>query len=132
MTIHKRSLVIASLFVLASVLYGVARDSSPALIFYVVEQSLLQKAPVGIDAASIHERFHARIAAAPDRDSQMQKLLQISKYLEKVQHLTFEQLDELLAINKSGEPARSRLGPDSLDNPGERIVERPLLSAAIK
>jgi hypothetical protein len=108
MTIRKRSLVIASLFAVASVLYGAAKYYSPSLVLFVVEQSLMQKAPSGIDPSSIYERFHARIAAAPDRNSQMQTLLQISEYLEKVQHLTFEQLDKLLAVDK---PAGSRIHP---------------------
>jgi hypothetical protein len=105
MTIRKRSLMIASLFAVASVLYGTAKHYAPSLVLFVVEQSLLQKAPSGIEPSSIHKRFHARIAAAPDRNSQMQQLLQISAYLEKVQHLTHKQLDKLLAIDKSDQPA---------------------------
>jgi hypothetical protein len=105
MTMRKRSLVIASLFAVALVLYGAAKHYAPSLVLFVVEQSLMQKAPAGIDPSSIHERFHARIAAVPDRNSQMQKLLQISAYLEKVQHLTLKQLDALLAIEKSDQPA---------------------------
>ena len=111
MTVRKRSLVIASLFAVALVLYGAANYYAPSLVLFVVEQSLLQKAPSGIDPSSIRERFHARIAAAQDRNSKMQMLLQISQYLEKVQHLTFEQLDKLLAIDRSDQPARSLSAP---------------------
>jgi hypothetical protein len=111
MTIRKRSLVIASLFAVALVLYGAAKHYAPSLVLFVVEQSLMQKAPSGINPSSIHERFRARIAAAPDRNTQMQRLLQISQYLEKVQHLTFEQLDKLLAIDKSDQPAGSLSAP---------------------
>jgi hypothetical protein len=102
MTIRKRSLVIASLFAVASVFYGVAKYYSPSLIFYVVEQSLIQKAPPGTDQATLQERFHARISAAPDKRSQMEELLRIAEYLEKVQRLTSEQLDELLAVGRPG------------------------------
>ncbi len=112
MTIRNRSLVIAYLFVTASLLYGAAKLYSTSLVFFVVEQSLLQKAPSGINPASVHERLHARITTLPDRTSQMQKLLQISEYLEKVQYLNFKQIDDLLAVEKSDKPSRttSRFG----------------------
>jgi hypothetical protein len=85
MTIQKRSLVIGSLFVFASVLYGAAKHYSPSLVRYVVEQSLLQKAPSGANPASLHERVNTLLSAAPDKDTQMERLLRISEYLEKVQ-----------------------------------------------
>jgi hypothetical protein len=108
MTIRKRSLVIAILFAIASVLYGAARHYSPSLVLFVVEQSLLQKAPSGIDPASVHERFHACVAAAHDQNSQMQRLLQISEYLEKVQRLSLEQMDQLLTPDTAVKPVSSR------------------------
>jgi hypothetical protein len=118
MTIRKRSLVIASLFAVASVVYGVAKYYSPSLVLFVVEQSLLQKAPSGINPASIRERFHACIAAAHDRHSQMQKSLQISEYLEKVQHLSLEELDRLLTPDTAGQLVPPRSSDASSDNPG--------------
>ena len=102
MTIRKRTLVLGSLVAFASVLYGAARYYSPSLIFYVVEQSLTQKAPPGNSVPSFHERLHAYISAAPDKNSQMKKLLRISEYLERVQYVSFEQIDELLAVGKPG------------------------------
>ena len=102
MAIQKRLLVIGTLLGVILVLYGAASYYSPALVFYVVEQSLLQKAPPGTDAALLHERLRAHISAAPDKNSQMEKLLRISEYLEKVQSLTFRQLDEILAVKKPG------------------------------
>jgi hypothetical protein len=118
MTIRKRSLVIASLFALASVLYGAAKYYSPSLVFFVVEQSLLQKAPSGIDPASIHEHLDACIAAAHDRNSQMQKMLQISEYLEKVQYLSLEQLDKLLTPDTAHRPPSLRSSAAPSDNTG--------------
>ena len=97
MIIQKRSVVVGSLFVIASVLYGAARYYSPSLVLYVVEQSLMQKAPSGINKSLLQERFRARVFSAPDKTSRMERLLEISTALEKVQHLTLEQLDELLA-----------------------------------
>jgi len=115
LSLRKRSLVIGSLFVAASVLYVAARHYSPALVLYVVEQSLIQKAPAGIGKAQIRERFHATISAIPDQNTKMERLLQISEYLEKVQHLTTVQLDELLASER---PGMSLDFPGFSDRPG--------------
>jgi len=102
MTIQKRSLVIGSIFAIAFVLYGAAKHYSPSLVFYVVEQSLIQKAPFGSDAVILHESFHTYIYSAPDKNSRMERLLRISQYLEKIQRLRFEDLSELLAVGKPG------------------------------
>ena len=99
MTMRKRLLVMASLIVLASVFYGVAKYYSPSLIFYVVEQSLIQKAPAGMDPVILHDRFRAYISETPDKKSQMERLFRVAEYLEKAQHLTSEQLDELLRLS---------------------------------
>jgi len=108
MTIGKRSLVVGSLIVVASVLYGAAKYYSPSLVF-LVEQSLIQKAPSQVDRALLHERLRAQIAEAPDKDSQMQTLFRISEYVEKVQYLTLEQLDQLLPVqNRGGADSHSR------------------------
>ena len=100
MTIRKRSIVIGSIFAIASVFYGAARYYSPSLVLYVVEQSLMQKAPTGINTSLLRERFRTHVFSAPEKASQMGRLLRISESLEKVQHLTFEQLNELLAVDK--------------------------------
>ncbi len=99
MTIRKRSLVIGCLLVIALVIYGAAKYYSPSLIRYVVEQSLIQKAPSGARPDILHERFRAHLSAAPNQNSQMESLLRISESLEKVQRLSFEQLDQLLAVD---------------------------------
>jgi hypothetical protein len=96
-TLQKRSLTIGLLLAFALILYGTAKYYSPALIFYVVEQSLIQKAPSGMDSVTLHERLRALIAKEPDQNAQMKRLLQISGYLEKVQHLAPGDLDKLLA-----------------------------------
>jgi len=91
-----------ALLAIASVLYGVARYYSPSLILYVVEQSLAQKAPAGTSLVLLHERLRALLSTAPDQNAKMERLLQISQYLEKVQYLTREELDELVAVEKTG------------------------------
>jgi hypothetical protein len=125
MTISKRSLVIGSLLVCASVLYGAAKYYSPSLVRYVVEQSLLQKAPSDTSTASLHERFIALLSAAPDKNTQMERLLRISEYLEKVQRLNFEQLDQLLAVDR---PEKSGISPSSrgfLNNARSSVGKQP-------
>lgn len=94
------------IFILASILYGTAKYYAPPLILFVVEQSLAQKAPAGTDLTKLHERLHAYLSEAPDQDVRMERLLRISQYLEKVQQLTDEELNELLTSNK---PETSRL-----------------------
>jgi hypothetical protein len=96
-TIQKRSLIVGLLLAFALILYGAAKYYSPTLIFYVVEQSLIQKAPSGIDPARLHARLSELIAKDPDHMAQMRRLLHISQYLEKIQHLTLEDLDKILA-----------------------------------
>jgi len=102
MAIKKRSMIVAALGILALASYGIARYYSPALVLHVVEQSLVQKAPPGTDPVLIQKQLHSLLSAAPDQKSEMEKLLHISAYLEKVQRLTPEELDELMEITKPG------------------------------
>lgn len=101
MDLRKRSMVVAALFTVTSGLYGAARYWSPSLIFHVVEQSLIQKAPPGGDSAVLRERFRHYISSAPDKRSQMERLLRISEYLEKEQHPTAGQINNLIVLDES-------------------------------
>ena len=98
MNIRKRSVVMGLLLAIASVSYGAARYYSPFLVAYVVEQTLLEKAPWGTDPALLKSRLRAFLSAAPNKELKMKRLLGISAYLEKVQSLTPGELDDLLAI----------------------------------
>lgn len=100
MTIQRRSIIVGMLLVFALALYGAAKHYSPSIILYVVEQSLAQKAPKGTDTVQLHARLHALLSSAPDQNSRMQMLLRISGYLEKVQHLTPEELDRLTTAER--------------------------------
>jgi len=102
MTIQKRSIVVLALGILALASYGVARYYSPALVLHVVEQSLVQKAPLETDPILLQKRLYSLLSAAPNQKVKMEKLLQISAYLEKVQRLTPEDLDQLLETEKAG------------------------------
>jgi hypothetical protein len=97
MSIKRRSIIIIMAFAFASVLYGAAEYYSSSIILYVTEQSLAQKAPSGTDPVQLHKRLSALLATAPNQKEKMQKLLQISGYLEKIQYLAPEDLDRLLA-----------------------------------
>jgi hypothetical protein len=105
MTIQNRSLVMLALIVFASLIYGAAKFYSPSLVIYVVEQTLIQKAPPGTDVVLLRRDLKSLVDAAPNRDVKMEVLFRISSYLEKVQILTPEELKGLL---HAGEPGISR------------------------
>ena len=94
MTIQKRALVLSALLALALVVYGAARHYSPALIHHVVEQSLIQKMPTGIDAPEARLRLDAVVNAEQGKEARIQRLLMISEYLEKIQRLTPEEWNQ--------------------------------------
>jgi hypothetical protein len=96
MTIQKRSLVLAAALALALAAYGVVRYHAPALIQHVVVQSLIQKAPAGVEESTVQRRLQTYLEAEPDGKTRLQKLLRLSAYLEKVQRLTHEEWDGLL------------------------------------
>ena len=104
MTVQKRSVVIAMIAFIALVFWGVSRYYAPRLVLHVVEQSLAQKAPPQTDPTVIQERLHTFLSTAPDQKAQMEQLLRISAYLEKVQRLTPQEFDELLEAEKPGKP----------------------------
>jgi hypothetical protein len=101
MAIQKRLLFVAALFAFALVLYGTGRHYSTPLILYVVEQSLAQKAPAGIEPTKLRERLHCYLDSSPSKNKKMERLLRISEYLEKVQYLTPEELNELIPVGKT-------------------------------
>ncbi len=100
MDIQKRLTIAGILVIIASSLYGAGRYYSPVLIQYVVEQSLIQKAPAGTDSRYLRERVRALVSAIPDEKAKTRRLLRISEYVEKVQSLTPEDLHKLLDPEK--------------------------------
>jgi hypothetical protein len=86
-----------TVFFVSTVLYGSAKYYSPTIVFHVVEQTLVQKAPAGTDPVLARERLQAHLAAAPDQNAKMARLLRLSEKLEKIQSLTPAELDSLLA-----------------------------------
>jgi hypothetical protein len=101
MAIQRRLMFVVALLVVALVLYGTGKYYSTLLVLHVVEQSLAQKAPAGIDSHQIRARLRAFLAEAPDQNKRMERMFRISEYLEKVQYLTHEELNELVPLEKS-------------------------------
>jgi hypothetical protein len=85
-----------ALLILALIVYGTAKFYSPSLVFFVAEQTLIQKAPPGTDHAQLRDRLRTLISAAPNQNAKMEELFRISAYLEKVQLLTPEQLNGVM------------------------------------
>jgi hypothetical protein len=100
MAIQKRLIIAGVALAFALIVYGAGRYFSPFLIQYVVEQSLIQKAPAGKDPVYLRERLRTLMSAIPDQNTRMKRLLRISEYLEKTQFLSPEDLDRLLVPEK--------------------------------
>jgi len=93
MTIQGRALILSGLLALALIIYFAARYYSADLIHHVVEQSLIQKVPPGVDAQTASLRLEELLLAEPDKKARIRRLLAISEYLEKIQRLTSEEWD---------------------------------------
>ena len=96
-TIRERMAYLGLITLLFLGVYGIGRHSSPAIVAYVVEQALLQKAPDGIDPRLVRERFESWLASASP-GSKLLKLIALSSYLEKVQKLAPAEMDGLLTV----------------------------------
>ena len=99
MPIRKRLAVAIAILILTMAVYGTLKLYAPFLVYYIVEQTLIQKAPPGTDSGFVHERLQLLLSARATREARMEKLFRISAYLEKVQVLTDEQLKFLLGIS---------------------------------
>lgn len=98
MTIQKRSVVMGVIVIFFAILYGAAKFNSPFLVEYTVEQTLIQKAPPGIDPIKIRQRLQALLIQAPDQQARIDLLFRISRYLEKVQALSPQDLADLMEV----------------------------------
>ncbi len=96
MTFRRRLTVLAALAVAALATYSTARYFSRYLVQYVVGQMLVQKAPAGTDPTVLQRRLVDSLSALPNGDAKLEKLLNLSWNLEKVQSLTPGELDGLL------------------------------------
>lgn len=78
--------------------YGLAKSYSSAIVAYVVEQALIQKAPPEMGTPEVKARLKEALAPLT-RGDKLLKLLALSSYIEKVQKLTPAELDRLLPKN---------------------------------
>jgi hypothetical protein len=98
MSFRRRAGIVGVLSVMALAAYGTARYFSDSLVFYVVEQSLLQKAPPGMDPTMIRARFRTLLSNIPDRNARLARALAISQSVERVQTLAPTELEQLLSV----------------------------------
>lgn len=77
----------------AAVAYLTAKLYSPSIVFCVVEETLIQKAPPGTDPVELRLRLRTQLAKCPDESARLGQLMTIAQTLEKTQRLTPEQLD---------------------------------------
>ena len=102
MAFRQRLGILGLLGLLALAADGVGRYYSPALMGYVVEQTLIEKSPSGTDQAMLRSRFEALLSTSRSREDKYRILLRLSQHLEKVQALTKPELEMLLQERKSG------------------------------
>jgi hypothetical protein len=93
--------------VLVLATYAGLKRQSPAIVAYVVEQTLVQKSPPGTDEVGLRHRFRDVIDDFPDGSARLEKLLALSQALEKTQKLNNLELEQLLG-KESGIPPDSR------------------------
>jgi hypothetical protein len=83
------------------------RRHSPAIVAYVVEQTLLQKSPPATDKAELRRRFRDLMDDFPEESARLEKLLAMSQTLEKTQQLNNLELLQLIR-KESGIPPDGR------------------------
>ncbi len=98
MDFRRRAFIVSMLLIAAVAAYAAARSYSDRLLIYVVEQSLMQKAPPGTDPTQLRARFRSLLAGLPDRQSALAKALSLSQSIERVQTLTSQELEQLLPV----------------------------------
>ena len=101
MPFRKRLVIVGILAGLALVAYCAATFYSEELVSYVVEQALVQKLPPDSDTVGARNRFRYLLSTLPGRQAKLEKLISLSQYLEKIQYLTQQELDQLLRKESS-------------------------------
>ncbi len=94
--------ILCLLALLPAAAYALGRFYAPVLVKYVVEETLVQKAPPGVNSALARSRLAAALAACPGRNTRLSLLLEISRSLEKYQRLTHEEMDRLVPRGNLG------------------------------
>lgn len=92
----KRILILGLMGVAAVGVYLTAKLYAGSIVAYVVEETLIQKAPPGVDPRLLRTRLESRLAACPDRTARLRRLMEIAQTLERTQRLTPGQLENVL------------------------------------
>jgi hypothetical protein len=108
MSFAERTVALVAAAVLFGAAYGVLRHFSPRLVEYVVEETLVQKAPPGSDPAALRTRFAQRMASLPDAGTRLENLLLLSQSLEKVQVMETAALERWVSGRAEGRNAIPR------------------------
>ncbi len=93
---NRRLWILGLLATLTLASYAALRHYSPALVAYVVEQTLIQKAPDNVDPSEVRARFGAWLETIPQGSARLERLFALSQQLEKVQKLRTAELNRLL------------------------------------
>ena len=101
-----RLLILSVLAAVAVGSYAALRHYSPSLVGYVVEQTLLQKAPPGSDPLAIGRSYQAWLGGFEDPNVRLERLFAMSQQLEKVQKLSDLELNQLLKKETGSPPIR--------------------------
>jgi len=96
MSFRARSRIMALTAILGAGAYWGARHYSPALISYVVEETFIRKAPQGISPDQARLRLRDYLASLPDGRTRVERLLEVSQRLEKIQKLELPEFERLL------------------------------------
>ena len=96
MNVQRRLIVLLALGAVAAGGFLFARRYSVDLVAYVVEQTLLQKAPPGADKVELARRFERALSSTPGRAERLQRLMELASRLEKVQRLDSADISLLL------------------------------------
>jgi len=94
--LRQRTLVLAGLAAIAAGAYSLALHYSPLIVYLVVEETLIQKAPDGIPGSEIERRLRSYLETATNGSSRLQKMIVLSHHLEKTQKLRKEDLERIL------------------------------------
>jgi hypothetical protein len=96
MGLSQRLAVLSFLAVLFLTTYATGRYYSPMLVYYVVTEAFIEKAPAGADSVWLRSRMSALRPAWTGNSARLERLLAISQRLEKVQKLTRGEMEDLL------------------------------------
>lgn len=93
----KRFLILGLMGAAAAAAYVTAKLYSDSLVYQVVVETLIQKAPPAVaDPQVLRSRLKDGLDHCPDKAARTKRLLEIAQTLERTQRLTREELESVL------------------------------------